>query len=205
MARWDKFAPAFTRRAFFIVGALTLPASAAVPLSAPPELAQVGLPDAAEIARILVQFRQTGIAGDYFLEFDLRTLPRRGDEQSFQGKMWGSRNVEGAITRVVLAEGADREQRLLVQNGGAAAVWRREGQQPVALDAAALFSPVVPGVNLTAFDLQMPFLYWPGVTLEKNHPHARPSGACLRLSPAGGVCGEKSPGRGGAGVSGYPI
>jgi hypothetical protein len=114
-----------------------------------------------------VQFRQTGIAGDYFLEFDLRTLPRRGDEQSFQGKMWGSRNVEGAITRVVLAEGADREQRLLVQNGGAAAVWRREGQQPVALDAAALFSPVVPGVNLTAFDLQMPFLYWPGVTLEK--------------------------------------
>lgn len=109
MARWDKFAPALTRRAFFIVGALTLPASAAVPLSAPPELAQVGLPDAAEIARILVQFRQTGIAGDYFLEFDLRTLPRRGDEQSFQGKMWGSRNVEGAITRVVLAEGADRE------------------------------------------------------------------------------------------------
>jgi hypothetical protein len=26
---------------------------------------------------------------------------------------------------------------------------------------------VVPGVNLTAFDLQMPFLYWPGDTLEK--------------------------------------
>ena len=185
MARWDKVAPALTRRAFFIVGALTLPASAAVPLSAPPELAQVGLPDAAEIARILVQFRQTGIAGDYFLEFDLRTLPRRGDEQSFQGKMWGSRNVEGAITRVVLAEGADREQRLLVQNGGAAAVWRREGQQPVALDAAALFSPVVPGVNLTAFDLQMPFLYWPGVTLEKiTRMRGRPAHVFVFRPPA---------------------
>ena len=185
MARWENFAPALTRRAFFIVGALTLPASAAVPLSAPPELAQVGLPDAAEIARILVQFRQTGIAGDYFLEFDLRTLPRRGDEQSFQGKMWGSRNVEGAITRVVLAAGADREQRLLVQNGGAAAVWRREGQQPVALDPAALFAPVVPGVNLTPFDLQMPFLYWPGVTLEKiTRMRGRPAHVFVFRPPA---------------------
>jgi hypothetical protein len=185
MTRGDKFAPAITWRAFFMLGALTLPASAAVPLSVPPELAQVGLPDAAEIARILVQFRQTGIAGDYFLEFDLRTLPRRGEEKSFQGKMWGSRTVEGAITRVVLAAGADREQRLLVQNGGAAAVWRLEGQQPVSLDAAALFQPVVPGVNLTAFDLQMPFLYWPGVTLEKiTRMRGRPAHVFLFRPPA---------------------
>ena len=185
MASWDKFAPAITRRAFFMVGSLTLPASAAVPLSAPPELAQVGLPDAAEIARILVQFRQTGIAGDYFLEFELRTLPRRGEEKTFPGKMWGSRNVEGTITRVVLAEGTDREQRLLVQNGGAAAVWRLEGEQPVSLDAAALFQPVVPGVNLTAFDLQMPFLYWPGVTLEKiTRMRGRPAHVFVFRPPA---------------------
>ena len=185
MARWDKFAPAITRRAFFIFGSLTLPVSAAVPLSAPPELAQVGLPDAAEIARILVQFRQTGIAGDYFLEFDLRALPRRGEEKTLQGKMWGSRNVEGAITRVVLAEGPGREQRLLVQNGGAAAVWRLEGQQAVSLDAAALFQPVVPGVNLTAFDLQMPFLYWPGVTLEKiTRMRGRPAHVFVFRPPA---------------------
>ena len=185
MARWDKFAPAITRRAFFIFGSLTLPVSAAVPLSAPPELAQVGLPDAAEIARILVQFRQTGIAGDYFLEVDLRALPRRGEEKTLQGKMWGSRNVEGAITRVVLAEGPGREQRLLVQNGGAAAVWRLEGQQAVSLDAAALFQPVVPGVNLTAFDLQMPFLYWPGVTLEKiTRMRGRPAHVFVFRPPA---------------------
>lgn len=195
MASWDKFAPAITRRAFFMVGSLTLPASAAVPLSAPPELAQVGLPDAAEIARILVQFRQTGIAGDYFLEFELRTLPRRGEEKTFPGKMWGSRNVEGTITRVVLAEGTDREQRLLVQNGGAAAVWRLEGEQPVSLDAAALFQPVVPGVNLTAFDLQMPFLYWPGVTLEKiTRMRGRPAHVFVFRPPA--AFAAKNPGVG---------
>lgn len=185
MARGDNVAPALTRRAFFIWGCLTLPAFAAVPLSAPPELAQVGLPDAAETARILVQFRQTGIAGDYFLEVELRTLPRRGEEKTFQGRMWGTRNVEGGLTRVALAEGPDREQRLLVQNGGAAAVWRLDGPKVVLLPAAALFQPVVPGVNLTAFDLQMPFLYWPGVTLEKiTRMRGRPAHVFVFRPPA---------------------
>jgi hypothetical protein len=163
-----KFAPAIIRRAFFMGGlAAAVHVVAAVPLSAPPELAQVGLPDAAEIARILLQFRQTGITGDYYLEFELRTLPRRGAEKLFRGKMWGSRNTTGAITRIALTDAAGREQRLLVQNGGEAAVWRLSDQNVTQLDAAGVFEPVIPGVNLTTFDLQMPFLYWPGVTLEK--------------------------------------
>lgn len=185
MTDFGRFAPAITRRAFFILGVLTAPMFAAVPLSAPPELAQVGLPDSAEIARILVQFRQTGIAGDYFLEFELRTLPRRGAEKTFQGKMWGSRNVAGAITRVALADGTGREQRLLVQNGGQPAVWRLVDQQVVQLEVAALFEPVIAGVNLTPFDLQMPFLYWPGVTLEKiTRMRGRPAHAFVFRPPA---------------------
>lgn len=167
MAKHDRFSPAITWRAFFILGSLSASVFAARPTNAPPELAQVGLPDAAEIARILVQFRQTGIAGDYFLDFELRSLPRRGEEKSFQGKMWGSRNTEGSITRVALKGSDALEQRLLVQNGGRAVVWRLVDQRVAELDVAKLFEPVVPGVNLTAFDLQMPFLYWPGVTLEK--------------------------------------
>ena len=167
MAKYDRFAPAIAWRAFFVLGLVTASVFAAVPVSAPPELAQVGLPDTAETARILVQFRQTGIAGDYFLDFELRTLPRRGDEKSFQGKMWGSRNADGSITRVALTGGDGRQHRLLVQNGGQAAVWRLVDQRVIQLDFAMLFEPVVPGVNLTAFDLQMPFLYWPGVTLER--------------------------------------
>ena len=185
MANFGRFAPAISWRAFFILGSVVLPADAAAPLSAPPELAQVGLPDAAETARILLQFRQTGISGDYFLEFELRTLPRRGDEKTFQGKMWGSRNVEGAITRVVLANGAGPEQRLLVQNGGQPAVWRVADQGVAQLDAAAVFDPVVPGVNLTTFDLQMPFLYWPGVTLEKiTRMRGRPAHVFVFRPPA---------------------
>jgi hypothetical protein len=164
MRKLVRLAPATVWRAFFVFGGLSAAASAAVPGSSPPELAQVGLPDAAEIARILLQFRQAGISGDYYLGFELRTLPRRGAEKTFQGQMWGSRNSDGRITRVTLTEGAGPERRLLLQNGGQAAAWRLVDQQ---VDDGAMFEPLIAGVNLTAFDLQMPFLYWPGVTLEK--------------------------------------
>lgn len=167
MAILVRFAPAFNWRAFFIFGALASAGLSAVPLTKPPELAQVGLPDAAEIARILLQFRQTGIAGDYYLDFELRTLPRRGEEKQFRGQMWGSRNPVGAVTRVILADSSGKEQRLLVQNGGQAAVWRLGNEKAFALDASSVFEPLIAGVNISAFDLQMPFLYWPGVTLEK--------------------------------------
>ena len=185
MANHDRFSPAVIWRAFFILGFLSASVFAAGPSNAPPELAQVGLPDAAEVARSLVQFRQTGITGDYFLDFELRSLPRRGEEKSFQGKMWGSRNTEGSITRVALKGSDALEQRLLVQNGGRAAVWRLVDHRVTELDFAKLFEPVVPGVNLTAFDLQMPFLYWPGVTLEKiARMRGRPAHVFIFRPPA---------------------
>jgi hypothetical protein len=161
-----RFAPAIIRRAFFVLGAACASLSGAVPLSAPPELAQI-MPSAAEIAQILAQFRQTGIQGDYYLEFELRAMPRKGEEATWAGKMWGSRNTEGTITRVALSDGGKRESRLLVQNGAQPAVWRWQDGKTSRLEIAALFQPVVPGVDLTAFDLQMPFLHWPNPLLEK--------------------------------------
>jgi hypothetical protein len=123
MAISGKDAPAIFRRAFFILIAATSEAIAAAPPSAPPELAQIGKPDAAEAQRILTQFREAGIAGEYFLEFDLIELPRRGDEKLFRGKLWGGRNEQGAIVRVALRDADGHEHRLLVQNGPQAAVW----------------------------------------------------------------------------------
>jgi hypothetical protein len=186
MATFGRFAPAIIRRAFFILGTLAAPLFGANPVSAPPELAQVDLPDAAEIAKILMHFRETGIAGDYYLEFELRTLPRRGEEKTFQGRMWGSRNADGTITRVILADAARKEQRLLVQNGPQPAVWRVTEGRVTQLEPAALFDPVIPGVNLTTFDLQMPFLYWPSVTLEKitRSFRGRPAHVFLFKPPA---------------------
>lgn len=184
MARLGRYAPAIIRRAFFILGTLALPAFGAAPIAAP-DLAQVGLPDEKEVAQILQQFRQTGIAGDYYVEFELRTLPRRGEEKLFQGKMWGSRTTEGAITRVILSDATGREQRVLLQNGPQPAVWRVADQKVAQVDATAAFEPVVPGVNLTTFDLQMPYLYWPGAILERvTRMRGRPAHVFLFRPPA---------------------
>lgn len=165
MTNFDRTAPALIRRAFFIFALATTAGRAAVPAASPPPLAQVGIPDAGEAQRILEQFRHAGVAGQYFFQFELHHLPRRGDEQVFRGRLWGAQNEQGAITRIVLTDAAGREHRMLVQNGAAATVWRLTGQSVAQLGVSALFEPVVPGVQITAFDLQMPFLFWPDATV----------------------------------------
>jgi hypothetical protein len=112
---------------------------------------------------VLEDFRaRQGIPGDYFLEFELHVLPRRGDERVLAGRLWGTRNDQGPLSRVAIVTDAasKTELHLLVQNGAAPVVWRWDGADaPKPLDVAALFAPVA-GTNLTVFDLQMPFLYW---------------------------------------------
>ena len=82
---------------------LALPARAQKESRPPPNYAQLGPPDQAEGRAVIDSFRQQGIAGDYYLEFELRVLPRRGDEQVLPGRLWGSRNAAGPISRVSVA------------------------------------------------------------------------------------------------------
>ncbi len=171
----DRYAtPACIRRAFFfgvLAAACFAPAAQAQRgYRPPPGYLQLGKPDQDEGRRIIGEFRAMGamgITGDYYLEFELRVMPRRGEESSYAGRMWGSRNEQGAISRVGLTTGGTG-QRLLVQNGPQAAVWSAGGTagEPVAmLGVAALFTPLA-GTDLTPFDLQMPFLYWPDFVFE---------------------------------------
>ncbi|HTB80313.1 MAG TPA: outer membrane lipoprotein-sorting protein [Opitutaceae bacterium] len=132
-----------------------------------PSYVQLNPPDQAEGRHILEEFRAKGITGDYFLEFELHVLPRRGDEHVLTGQFWGTRNDQGPLSRVEVVTTAGKpELRLLVQNGPAPAVWSWNGTGPAQpLDTAAFFAPVG-NTNLTAFDLQMPFLYWPDFVYE---------------------------------------
>jgi len=161
--------PAVIWRAFFVgalLGVTGLQAAPAPGATQPPsDYVQFGRPDQEEGRRVLAQFRQAGIAGQYYLEFDLRVMPRRGEERVFHGKLWGGRNEQGAVTRVAVADAAGRERRLLIQNGEHSAVWGGDtpGGAPRLVEA---FEPLVPGVELTAFEIQMPYLYWPDATLE---------------------------------------
>jgi hypothetical protein len=182
--------PAIFRRAFFVFVSLVafsasggLARAANIPVK-PPELSQAGKADPKEAAQILEQFRRSGIPGEYYLEFELHALPRRGEERVFQGRLWGGRNPQGAISRVELTDASNQKHRLLIQNGEQAAVWKFAQGKPVRLTVAELFQPLIPGVEVTAFDVQMPFLYWPDATLEKiARMRGRPSNAFVFRAP----------------------
>jgi hypothetical protein len=178
-------APAIFWRAFFLISLpAAVPLRGAAPPASPPELAQVGLPNAAEAARLLEQFRRAGVAGEFFFEFDFRTLPRRGEERIFKGRLWGGRRAQASIFRVELTDQAGGSHRFLIRSGADAAVWRWEAGGAKVLDLAASLAPLVPGVEITAFDLQMPFLYWPEANLEKlTRMWGRPAYAFLFRAP----------------------
>jgi len=173
-------------RAFFIFTLATSWAFGAAPAGPRPELAQVGKPDAKEAARLVDQFRNSGLPGEYYLEFQLRQMPRRGSSGPiYQGRWWGSRNEEGAVLRIELTDPVGTVHRLLLQNGEKARVWRLENGLPVEVGVTGMMAPLVPGIEIAAFDLQMPYLYWPGASVEKiTRVLGRPAYAFVFPAPA---------------------
>ena len=155
----------------------------------PARYVQFSAPDQAEGRKVLENFRQLGLSGDYYLEFNLRVLPRRGDTRVVEGgRLWGSRNDLGPISRVELPLVNDAPaRRLLVQNGPQGAVWSSDATggyvSSPGLKPAALFEPLA-GTGLSAFDLQMPYLYWNDFVFEGLAPvRGRPSHVFLLYPP----------------------
>lgn len=165
MGARGKLTPARFGRAFFFLLGAGVVFAAPPPSVTPPPLLQTGRPDAAESARILAQFRGSSWSG--YIQFDLQELPRRGDTVTYHGRLWGGRDARGAVTRIEVTDGQGRVHRLLLQNGAHPAVWRLVHGRVEEVSGAALFQPLIPGVQVTAFDLQMPYLYWPGGRVER--------------------------------------
>ncbi|MFI5358311.1 MAG: outer membrane lipoprotein-sorting protein [Opitutales bacterium] len=189
MSRRGYCTPVRLWRAFLFAGIL-IPAVWAGPPSQsirpPPDYVQWGKPDQAEGARILQEFRQLGLAGDYYLDFQLRVLPRRGDEKDFRGRFWGSRTAQGPVSRVELFDAKGAVHRLLIQNGVTPQVWSwRDGQDAVeAPSLDHLFEPLLPGTELTLFDLEMPYLYWNDFVFEGvSKVRGRPAHTFLLYPP----------------------
>lgn len=165
---------------------LALAAQAQSRVRPEPQYAFVGNADAAEGRRILAEIRRLGLAGDYALNFTLRVMPRRGDERSVPGRLYGTRNDQGPISLVEFPAGTPGARRILVQNGQQSAVWTvpQDGAESVAVGAAQLFTPLA-GTELTAFDLQMPFLFWDDCVFEGVvSVRGRPAHRFLAYPPA---------------------
>ncbi len=157
----------------------------------PPSYLQLSPPDQAVGREVIESFRQQGIAGDYYLEFELRVIPRHGSEKVLSGRLWGSRNAAGPVSRVSVrpapAAANSGELRLLIQSGPKPELWRwTEGSGATVTQPGveALFEPVA-GTDLTPFDLQMPFLYWNDFVYEGlARMHGRPAHQFLFYPPA---------------------
>lgn len=169
----------------------------ATPLRAQPkrfqpssDYAHVGKIDQEEGRKVLQTFRSRGLyPGQHYLEFLLTILPRRGDEHSIPGRLWGTHDERGNLTRIVLAPGvAGQETRLLVRVGPTSAAWAFTPGKDLAvqpLSAAGLFEPLA-GSDVTAFDLEMPFLYWNDFVFEGvSKIRGRPAHVFLMKPPAG--------------------
>ncbi|MFT3828085.1 MAG: outer membrane lipoprotein-sorting protein [Opitutaceae bacterium] len=151
-----------------------------------PRYAFTGSADQNEGRRILGEFRRLGLAGDYALDFTLRVMPRRGDERTVSGRLYGTRNDTGPLTLVEFPVGTEGARRVLVQNGPQSSVWTvpADNVDAVAVGAAQLFAPLG-GTDLTAFDLQMPFLFWDDVVFEGVvSMRGRPAHRFLAYPPA---------------------
>ena len=141
--------------------------------------------DQAEGRLALEEFRAAGIAGKYWLEFELRVLPHKGAEHTINGQLFGERNGQGPLTRLTLA-GADGAPTWLIQSGPNPAAWTqsRLATTPRALSAAESLAPLA-GTDLTLFDLQMPFLYWEDFVFEGvAKVRSRPAYSFLLYPPA---------------------
>jgi hypothetical protein len=109
----------------------------------------------------LDRFRQSLWAEPTYLEFDLRQMPRRGDEHVFHGRLWGARDELGSVTRIEVDVGAGGfTHRFLVRSGPEPATWVSDGQLAGTRSDAAAQAPLAPGLEMTPFDVQMPYLYW---------------------------------------------
>lgn len=152
----------------------------------PPKYLQLSPPDQKEGAEILKRMRAAGPSGDFYFDFRLVVLPKGADDWSIPGRMWGGRNNEGPLSRVVLRRETG-ESRVLVQGGPAPAAWRwtdgGESAAAIEVDEAALFEPLA-GTGMSVFDLQMPFLYWTEFVYEgKARVSDRPTDAFLLYPP----------------------
>lgn len=147
----------------------------------PAEKAASGKADQAEGARILADFRRMGIAGDYWLGFELRVMPRRGAERVVTATMLGTRGPQGPLFRL----NVDGQQ-WLIESGPRPSAWRADPSAEAIELPGSEAGTGIADTGFTVFDLQMPFLYWTDFVYEgEARVRGRPTHSFVLRPPAG--------------------
>lgn len=169
-------------RGLCLVALLLLPlaASAAAPGS-PNALPSIGKDEAAQV---LADFRNSGLARDIILKFELRHLPRNGDAGPAQpGTLWMSWRHGQPAARIEI--GGDRF--LLLRKDGKSELWKSTGgAAAVAVSPSDALKPLLPGHLFAPFDLQAPFTHWSETNYEcTERRRGRPLNLFVAKAPAG--------------------
>ncbi len=142
--------------------ALSTGDSLAVPRGRPdPRYVQPEQIDPSLGTEILEAFRSARTEGDYCFDFTLQARPRKGSSFTMEGRMAGSWDDEGrAVTRSDISTPEGTLQ-LLYRGGRDGQVFlSKDGGKAEAIEPKDRFSPILPGLTIGAFELQMPFLFW---------------------------------------------
>jgi len=175
--------PVLHRALLFVLAAgCALPARAqADKFTLPVDRPATGNANQADGAKILADFQAAGIAGDYWLSFELRVLPRKGPERSVTGTLLGARGPSGPLSRLTVPG-----ERWLIESGPQPSAWLAAGGAAPRLLAAGEAGQAVAGTDVTVFDLQMPFRYWADFTYEGQAVmRSRPTHSFVLRPPAG--------------------
>ncbi|RKX35439.1 MAG: hypothetical protein DRP71_03585 [Verrucomicrobia bacterium] len=153
----------------------------------PPQYKTWGEPDQAKGLEILQAFRNSGLAGDYLLNFSLQTYGADREKFRVAGTLYGSRSRNGPISLIEINEpsGSGRSVRYLIQSGPEPYVWRadEEDEIPVLLAGGDLAQTLF-GTDVTPFDLQLPYLFWEDFTYEGQvRFRGRPTNVFLLFPP----------------------
>jgi len=158
--------------------------------------------DPEEGGRRIANFRNQRLEGDYCFHFELEHLPRRGERVTYYGTMWGSWNEQGPVTRIQLLSNNQNPEggaksvaiELIIQNGPVPRAWSRLDANAdfKLLRGDALYESVLPNVTYSAFDLQMPFVYWDEYVYEgPGRVQSRIAQQFLMQAPAGSVARQR--------------
>ena len=114
----------------------------------------------------------------YSLQFQLRHMPRRGSETVKTGILYGPFLGCGVSRLSVVRESQKNNfSNFLLKNGEDPKFWNVTSNelQPILISPEESLAPLVQGMNQTAFDLLMPFVFWNGEYKKSGKVAGRPA------------------------------
>jgi len=114
----------------------------------------------------------------YSLQFQLRHMPRRGNETVKTGILYGP-FLGCGVSRLSVVRDSQKNNfsNFLLKNGEDPKFWNVTSNelQPILISPEESLAPLVQGMNQTAFDLLMPFVFWSGEYKNSGKVAGRPA------------------------------